>query len=266
MFDSHCHLDADRFATDRAEVLARALDAGVQRIVTIGAGRGVESAAAAIVLARDHPGFVSATVGIHPHDASSADDAALATIRKLAADPLVVAVGESGLDFHYDNSPRRLQEASFRAHVRLARDVGKPLVVHTRSAPALTLRILEEERAGDVGGIIHCFSEDAAFARSALRLGFVSSFSGLVTFPGATSVLDAAARQPIDALLVETDAPFLAPAPHRGRRNEPAFLAATIERIARAREIESEALRRATVENACRIYGLPRPCDEEPER
>ncbi|MDH3283185.1 MAG: TatD family hydrolase [Acidobacteriota bacterium] len=266
MFDSHCHLDTDRFSGDLADVLSKARAAGIQRIVTIGAGRGTESAAAALAIAGEHRGWISATAGIHPHDASVADDAALQSIERLLEDPLVVAVGETGLDFHYDNSPRSLQEASFREHVRLARSAGKPLVVHTRAAPALTLRILKEEGADRVGGIIHCFSEDAEYAQEALRLGFVSSFSGLVTFPRSIRVLEAAVRQPIDALLVETDAPFLAPVPHRGRRNEPAFLAATVEAIARARGMQTEALRRATTENACRIYGLPAPDSDETDR
>jgi TatD DNase family protein len=200
-----------------------------------------------------------ATAGVHPHDAVSLDDAVARAVEEAAADPMVVAVGETGLDHHYDHSPRPVQAEAFRRQIAIARRVKKPIVVHTRSAPEETLRILREENARDVGGIIHCFSEDAAFAAAALDLGFVSSFSGIVTFPNARGVQEAARAQPLDALLVETDAPYLAPVPERGKRNEPAFVAHTAAFVAGLRGVPDEVVRRAATENACRIFGIAAP-------
>ena len=210
----------------------------------------------AIEIARAHPDRISATVGVHPHDAKHLDDGLLDAIREAGADASVVAIGETGLDFHYDHSPHDAQEEAFRKQVAIARELRKPLVIHTRSAPKQTLQILREEQAKDVGGIIHCFSEDAPFAAAALDLGFVSSFSGIVTFKKAIAVQEAALKQPADALLIETDAPYLAPIPRRGKRNEPAYVAYTAARIAELRGVDPEALAEATYENALRIFGI----------
>ncbi len=259
LFDSHCHLDFETFGGELDALLERARAAGVARIATIGSGRDIASAEGAIRVARDHAGWIVPTVGVHPHDARVATEEVLAVIRRLAGEPEVVAVGEIGLDYHYDHSPRDVQQDAFRRFIALARDAGKPIIVHTREAAADTLAILREERASDVGGVIHCFSEDAAFARDALDLGFVSSFSGIVTFKNATAVRDAAVRQPLDALLVETDAPFLAPVPNRGKRNEPAWVAHTAAEIARLRGMPEDELRAATTRNACRLYRMPFP-------
>lgn len=256
LFDTHAHLDFPGLAEDLEGILARAREAGVCRIVSIGAGRGTDGFENALAIARRYPGFVEATVGVHPHDASILSAETLDLLRGFAADPRVVAIGETGLDFHYDRSPRDAQRAAFRAQVGLAREVGKPIVVHTRLAPEETLRILREEKAREVGGIVHCFSEDAAFARRALDLGFVASFSGLVTFPNAAAILDAAVRQPLDAILVETDAPFLAPVPLRGRRSEPAFVAHTSDAIADARGIDRDEFRGRATANGLRVYQL----------
>src|SRR5690606_1390234 len=155
---------------------------GVARMITVGTAQAVESADSALAVARAHPDILRASIGVHPHDAAAADEALLAEVERLSTDPIVVAVGEMGLDFYYDNSPRDAQREVFRKQVAIARRVKKPIVVHTRNAPDETLAILREENASDVGGVIHCFSEDAAFARAALDLGFVASFSGLVTF------------------------------------------------------------------------------------
>ena len=212
-----------------------------------------------IALAHAHPDTIVATVGLHPHDARVATDALLEALERLALDPSVVAVGEVGLDFHYDHSPRDVQREIFRRFVAVARRVKKPLTIHTREAPAETLAILREEGARDVGGIIHCFSEDADFAREALDLGFVASFSGIVTFKSAQAVREAARVQPLDALLVETDAPYLAPVPHRGKRNEPSFVVHTADAIAALRGIDADAVRAATTRNACRLFGIPTP-------
>jgi TatD DNase family protein len=261
LFDSHCHLDSQALAADRDGVLDRARSAGVVGIVTIGAGAGIGSARRAVALAGEQPGWIFATAGIHPHDARHVDDDVLEEISLMAARPEVVAIGETGLDFHYDNSPREDQVRAFREFVRLARQISKPVVVHTREAAGLTLEILREEKADEVGGIIHCFSEDASFAARAAGLGFVASFSGLVTFPRAASVLEAAVRQPLEDLLVETDAPFLAPVPHRGRVNEPAFVSHVVDSIAAARGMDPAELALVTTRNACRVYGLPEPAE-----
>lgn len=256
LFDTHCHLDDPRLLEDLDAVLERAEEAGVRRITSIGCASDVSSVTSAIELARKHPDRISATVGVHPHDAKHLDDALCDAIRDAGRDPSVVAIGETGLDFHYDHSPHPAQEDAFRRQISIAKELKKPLVIHTRSAPKDTLRILREEQARDVGGIIHCFSEDAPFAAEALDLGFVSSFSGIVTFKKAVAVQEAVVKQPADALLVETDAPYLAPVPRRGKLNEPAYVAYTAERIAELRGEDPEALARTSYENAIRIFGI----------
>jgi TatD DNase family protein len=257
LVDTHCHLDFDRYEGELDAILARAAEAGVTQMVTIGCAQTVENAGRALALAERHPSLLRATIGIHPHDADRSSDALLAEVERLAAHPRIVALGEMGLDFYYDNAPRDAQRESFRAQIAIAKRAKKPIVVHTRDAPDETLAILREEGAKDVGGIIHCFSEDAAFARAALDLGFVSSFSGLVTFPrGTEGIRDAARTQPADAILVETDAPFLAPVPHRGKRNEPAYVAHTAAFVAALRGEDEDAFRARTTENARRVLSL----------
>jgi TatD DNase family protein len=256
LFDTHCHLDDPRLIDELGEVLERAEQAGVRRITSIGCASEVETVMSAVRIAKQHPDRISATVGVHPHDAKHLDDALYDAIRDAGSDASVVAIGETGLDFHYDHSPRQAQEEAFRKQVTIARELKKPLVIHTRSAPEHTLRILKEEQAKDVGGIIHCFSEDAPFAAAALDLGFVSSFSGIVTFKKAVAVQEAALKQPSDALLIETDAPYLAPIPKRGKRNEPAYIAYTAARIAELRGEDPELLAQTTYQNALRIFGI----------
>ncbi|MFA9469071.1 MAG: TatD family hydrolase [Deltaproteobacteria bacterium] len=256
LFDTHCHLDDPRLLEDLDAVLDRANEAGVKRITTIGCANDVGSVMSAVEIARQHPDRISATVGVHPHDAKHLDDALCDAIRDAGSHPSVVAIGETGLDFHYDHSPRAAQEEAFRRQIAIAKELRKPLVIHTRSAPEDTLRILREEQARDVGGIIHCFSEDAPFASASLDLGFVSSFSGIVTFKKSVAVQEAALKQPADAILVETDAPYLAPIPRRGKRNEPAYVAYTATRIAELRGVDPEAFAQTTYENALRIFGI----------
>ncbi|MGB5696406.1 MAG: TatD family hydrolase [Polyangiales bacterium] len=256
LFDTHCHLDDPRLVGELDAVLERAKEAGVRRMTTIGCANDVESVRSAIDIARRYPGRVSATVGVHPHDAKHLDDALCDAIRDAGTDPCVVAIGETGLDFHYDHSPHPAQQEAFRRQVAIAKELRKPLVIHTRSAPRQTLQILREEGAKQVGGIIHCFSEDASFAAAALDLGFVSSFSGIVTFSKAVEVQEAALKQPPDALLIETDAPYLAPVPKRGKRNEPAYVAYTAARIAELRGDDPGALAETTYANALRIFGI----------
>ena len=256
LFDTHCHLDDPRLHQELDAVLERAKEAGVRRITTIGCAHDVASVNSAIDIAHRHSDWISATVGVHPHDAKELDDALCDAIRTAGTDSSVVAIGETGLDFHYDHSPRDAQIDAFRMQIAIAKELKKPLIIHTRSAPEETLRVLREERASDVGGIIHCFSEDAPFAAAALDLGFVSSFSGIVTFSKAIEVQEAARRQPADALLIETDAPYLAPSPKRGKRNEPAYVAHTAKRIAELRGEDPEALAEVSYDNAIRIFRI----------
>jgi len=254
LIDSHCHLDPSAFA-DADEVLARARAAGVARFVVVGVAKTLDAARFAVALAARRPD-VRAVVGVHPHDASVLSDEMLAELETLARGPQVAAVGEMGLDYHYMSSPMEAQKEAFRRQIGLARRVGKPIVVHTREAPGDTLDILAEENARDVGGVIHCFSEDRPFAQRALDLGFDLSFSGIVTFKSARSVHDVAAWAPGDRILVETDSPYLAPIPLRGKTCEPAYLVHTVKRVAALRGESVEDLARKTAENTRRRFGL----------
>jgi TatD DNase family protein len=257
LFDTHCHLDAGSFPEGADAVISRANAAGVRTFACIGVGS-LEHARAAVALAERRVDVV-ATVGIHPHDASEATETLEAELGALAENPRVVAVGEIGLDFHYDHSPRETQKAVFRRAVALARRLKKPLVIHTRSAPDETLAILRDEGARDVGGIIHCFSEDRAFAAGALELGFYLSFSGILTFKNATAVHEVAAWAPEDRVLVETDSPYLAPVPLRGKKCEPAFVKHTAARLAELRGSDLDRIAALTTANAARVFGLPAP-------
>lgn len=255
LVDSHCHLADDSFDEDRDSVWARARAVGVTGAVVIGAGGGSASNVAAIECVRTHPAEpFRAVVGIHPHDAREADAEALGEIERLASDPLVVGVGETGLDYHYDNSPREAQLESLRAHVAIAARVGKPLVIHCRDAYEDLERVLREERASAPRGIVHCFTGTADEARLMLDLGFALSFSGIVTFKSAESLREAARIVPSDRILVETDAPFLAPVPLRGRRCEPAFVVETARLLAEIRGEDLASLCAHTVENTRRSF------------
>jgi TatD DNase family protein len=234
LIDSHCHLDMEIFDGDREAVLHRAARAGVCTLVTIGAGGPMHCNRRALDIADTHTA-VFATVGIHPHQASTVNNETLDEISRLAAHPKVVAIGETGLDYYYDNSPRSAQQAAFRQFVVLARTKRLPLVVHLREADDDALGILKEERAAEVGGVIHCFSSGVAAARKFLDLGFYLSFSGIVTFKAADEIRAAARLVPADRLLVETDAPFLAPGSQRGKRNEPALVLHTAQHLAAVR-------------------------------
>ncbi len=250
-FDSHLHLTDARFDADRGEALARARAAGVTEMVTIASNP--DDARAAAELARAEPG-VWATAGLHPHEASSFSDDVIAEIAELAARPDVVAIGETGLDFHYDNAPRDLQRESFRAQLALAERLALPIVVHSREADDDT-RALVEEFGGRVTGVLHCFTAGASLLESGLAAGWYVSFSGIVTFGAG---LEAAVRMvPDERLLVETDSPYLSPVPVRGRRNEPAHLPHTCAALAVVRGDRPERIARLTTANARRFYGLP---------
>ncbi|MGH7388273.1 MAG: TatD family hydrolase [Candidatus Rokuibacteriota bacterium] len=254
LFDTHAHLHFPDFAPDLTEVLERARGAGVRRVLTIGTD--VESSRAAVALAAREPD-VWASVGIHPHDASAADDAALAEIAHLARAPRVVAVGEIGLDWFRNLAPREAQEATFRRQLALAREVGRPVLVHCREAHDDVLRVLGEERAVERGGIMHCFSGDVAIARRCLELGFLVSLAGPVTYPNARALPEVARWVPGDRLVIETDCPYLPPQAHRGRRNEPAYLALTAARVAELRGEPLPELAARLTANARALLGVP---------
>jgi TatD DNase family protein len=257
LVDSHCHLDDPRFDADREAVLERALAAGVERMLTIGTGEGPPDLECAIRLAERYD-TVLATVGVHPHDASKADAGVWREMERLLAHPRVVALGEIGLDYHYDNSPRDQQRAAFVEQMRLACEARKPIVIHTREAWEDTWRLIEEHwRPSGLGGIFHCFSGGPIEARRALDMGFSLAFGGIVTFPNAAGVREAAGMVPLDRLLVETDAPYLAPASMRGKRNEPSFVVTTAHRLAELRGEPFEAFAAATTANFERLC-LPR--------
>lgn len=235
LIDSHCHLDSEQFDADRDEVIARAFEAGVEHMVAIGTGNGPPDLEAGIRLADRYPSLY-ATVGVHPHDAAKASPETFSQFVGLLKHPKVIAIGEIGLDYHYDFSPRDVQRDVFLEQMRIARDAPKPIVIHTREAWDDTLALLREHWAPTgLGGIMHCFSGGPLEAEQALALGFHLSFGGIVTFPKAAKVQQAARITPADRILIETDAPYLAPVPRRGKRNEPAFLVETARKLAEIR-------------------------------
>jgi len=254
LVDTHAHLDPEFFGTEVPAVLARAREAGVAGIVCVGTD--LASSERALALAKAEPGVV-ATAGVHPHDVRGLlEEGAFEAFERLAADPGFVAVGEIGLDYFKNYAPHDMQRDLFSRQVALARRLGKPLVLHCREAMDDLLAILDRERAGEVGGVFHCFSYGPAEARAALDRGFFVSFSGTLTYPGSKEIREAAKAVPLDRLLVETDCPFLAPQPVRGQRNEPRFVGHTLDRLAAERGEDPESLAAAIAENAARLFGL----------
>jgi TatD DNase family protein len=253
LIDTHAHLQLEHFAADRAATLDRATAAGVDRLIEI--GYDLPSSRAAVALAAAHP-QIYAVVGIQPHYAAEADAAWLAAVEELAAHPKVVAVGEIGLDYYHDRAPHDRQADLFRQQLALARRLGKPVVIHTRDAHADTVRILQTTAVGQAG-VMHAFSGDWVFATACLEVGFYLSFSGAVTYSKATDLHDVVRRVPLDRILTETDSPYLAPNPHRGKRNEPAYVRLVVERLAALREQQSEELAAAVWHNANQVFGLP---------
>jgi|SRR5947209_3414234 len=255
LIDSHCHLDSSEFDADRDRVIERALEAGVHRMLAIGTGQGPPDLEAGIRLAEKYPCF-SATAGVHPHDASKANPETLKRLAEVLAHPSVVAVGEIGLDYHYDNSPREVQRSVFIEQMRIAAERKRPIVIHTREAWDDTFELLERHWAPHrLGGIMHCFSGGEAEAGRSLTLGFYLSFGGIVTYPKAVEVQQAARAAPLDRLLVETDAPYLAPVPKRGKRNEPALVVHSARKLADLRGVPFEEIARATTDNFERLCG-----------
>lgn len=251
--DSHVHLADPAFDADREAVIDRAREAGARALVCIGESLGAAERAAAIAL--QHPGFVFGTAGIHPHDAASFDPVADPPRLREFASGGAVAIGECGLDYHYDHSPRELQRRAFAMQLALAAELHLPVIVHTREAVDDTIAMVREAGQAGIVGILHCFSGPAALADVALEAGWYLSFSGIVTFKRFDD--DAVLRlAPDDRVLIETDAPYLAPVPHRGKRNEPAFASLTLARVAQARGVGVGALGPHVTANAARLFGL----------
>jgi TatD DNase family protein len=270
LVDTHAHLDFRHFDADRQAVLERASAAGVAKILTVGTD--VPSSRRAVGLAARHD-RVFAAVGIHPHDAKRLNGSALAELRDLAQQPRVVAVGEIGLDFYRDRSPRDVQRKAFLAQLAWSAKLSKPVIIHDRDAHSEVMGILEDWAGGLKGsalegrlGVLHTFSGDRAMAEQAVELGFCISISGPVTYKNADRLADVVRHVPLDRLLVETDCPFLTPHPYRGRRNEPAYVRLVAERIATLREMAFEGLAKATTANAERLFAFTAECPAAPTR
>jgi TatD DNase family protein len=257
LIDSHCHLNYPGMREDVPGVLARARDAGVSGFLGISTKRHEWDE---VVGLADREADIWATVGIHPHEADHHPDTDTAALVDAAGHGRVIGIGETGLDYYYDKSDRERQKQSFRAHIAAARATGLPLIVHTRDAEADTLKLLSEPGPGVLTGVIHCFTASQAFADAALAMGFYVSLSGIVTFRNARDLQATALTIPDDRLLVETDAPFLAPVPVRGRTCEPAFVAHTAAMVAGLRGVTPEALAEATTANFFQLVGKAQPC------
>ncbi|WP_427966885.1 TatD family hydrolase [Altererythrobacter sp.] len=253
LIDSHCHLEYEGLVDDRQGVLQRARDAGVGGFLNISTR---QAEWGQVVGTAERESDVWASVGIHPHEADAHEDLGAQTLLDATHNPRVIGIGETGLDYYYDNSERETQRKLFRMHIGVARDTGLPLIIHTRDAEEDTLAILEDEMGkGAFPALIHCFTASAGFGRKVLEMGLSISISGIVTFKNATELQEVAKEVPADRLLVETDSPFLAPVPHRGRKCEPAFVADTARFLAELRGEELEHLAQSTTDNFYRLFG-----------
>ncbi len=259
LIDTHAHLDGPEFQADLEATLERARAAGLSHMVTVGAD--LPSSRAALALARQHEELFCA-IGVHPHDALQVDDACIEEIRALAADPKVVAIGEIGLDFYRDRSPRDVQEEVFRRFIRLARELELPIIVHDRDAHERVMTILREEKADEVGGVLHCFSGNADMAAECIAMGFLISIPGTVTYPSNETLREVVRGVKIEHLLVETDCPYLSPVPHRGKRNEPAHVRLTAAKVAELKGLTLEDVGRITSLNARRLFGISQEAEE----
>lgn len=259
LIDTHAHLEMREFNDDRDDVIQRAAGAGVTTIITIGTT--VESSQAAVLLADRHPG-VYAAVGIHPHESKDTLHPAYEILKSLAGHPKVVACGEVGLDYFYDHSPRSVQQRVFRDMLREARKLELPVIIHDRDAHEDTLRIVSEEWDPKLGGVMHCFSGDLAFANAMMGLGFAISIAGPVTYPKAGALRDVVRQVPIERMLVETDSPYLAPQAYRGKRNEPAYVRFTAEEVARVKGLSTDDVARITSFNAMQLFGIGEPAKQ----
>jgi TatD DNase family protein len=260
--DSHAHLDGPQFEADREQVIARARDAGIQTIVAIGNGDGPEHVDCGILLAEKYD-FIYATLGIHPHEARLANEAAYQEMERLARHPKIIAWGEIGLDYHYYHSPRDVQKEVFTRQMELAAGAKLPIVIHCRPSEASDnawedcLGLMREHWAAKgLGGILHCFTGNWPQAKRALDMGFMISFAGNVTFPKAQQIRDAALEVPLERMLIETDSPYLAPVPHRGKRNEPAFVKETARKMGELRGLSAEEVGQRTSSNFYNFFKL----------
>lgn len=265
LVDSHAHLEGPRFDADRAEMLERARAAGVVNILAIGSGTGPGTLDCAIRIAEQHD-WIYASIGIHPHEAKLATETDYSELESLARHPRVIGFGEIGLDYYYDHSPRDVQEQVFLRQVEIARAVKLPIIIHCRpsdnseNAWNETLRLIREHWASTgLGGVLHCFTGEPKHAKAALEMGFVISFSGNVTFPKAENIREVARTVPEDWMFIETDSPFLAPVPYRGKRNEPAFVVKTAEKIAELRGKSTDEIGEITANNFFRLFRLRSP-------
>lgn len=258
--DSHCHITADRFDDDRRATIDRAFDAGIQVLISIGSGYGIRGNADAVELAESDR-RIFATVGVHPHEAAELDDASRKSIREWLGHERVVAMGECGLDYHYMNSPRETQRAVFAEQIALARELAMPVSIHVRgddpNAYDDLLEIWLAEGGGDLEGVLHCYTGSLEFARRAMDTGFFVSFSGIITFKKSAALREVAKGIPLDRLMVETDAPFLAPQGHRGKRNEPLWVAVVGETLAQLHGCPAKELAARTNANTRRLFRLP---------
>ena len=252
LVDSHCHLDFDVFDEDRQETIQRARNAGVATMVTICTRVTRFDEIRAIAESDEN---IWCSVGIHPHQAEEEPVISVDDLVSRATHPKVIGIGETGLDYYYDNSPRELQETSFRTHIAASRETGLPLIVHTRDADDDMADILEDEMGkGAFPGVLHCFSSGRQLAQRALDIGFYISLSGIVTFKNAQDLRDIAKDVPVDRILVETDSPFLAPIPNRGKRNEPSFVVDTAAKVAELKDVDKDALSISSTENFFRLF------------
>jgi TatD DNase family protein len=255
LIDSHAHIQGSEFSADVDQVIQRAGEAGVEKIIVVGGAGDPSSNDAALELARAYEGLY-ATIGMHPHDAKEVNEEAFQRLTELARGPKVVAVGESGLDFYYDHSPRQVQIDLFCRFIQMARQRRLPLVVHVRDAYREASEIIKREGKGDLRGVIHCFTGDYDTASEFLDLGLYLSFTGIITFRNADSLRDVARKLPLDRILIETDSPYLAPVPHRGKRNEPSFVHLVAETVAKVKGVPLEEVAQATTRNAQELFAI----------
>jgi TatD DNase family protein len=260
--DSHAHLEGEQFDSDREQVISRARDAGIEKILAIGNGETPEAVACGIHLASQYD-FIYASIGIHPHEAAFANDNFFAEMEQLARNPKVIAWGEIGLDYYYDHSPRDIQQRVFLKQMELARTAKLPIIIHCRPSEKSEnawdecLALIQQHWASSgLGGILHCFTGTPGHAKRALDMGFMISFAGNITFPKAQQIRDAAKTVPLDRMLIETDSPFLAPIPHRGKRNEPAFVKETARQIGELLGRSADEIGNQTAQNFYRFFSL----------
>jgi TatD DNase family protein len=255
LIDSHAHIQGKEYAGETAAVIQRAGEAGVEQIIVVGGAGDMSSNTAAVALAESYANLY-ATVGMHPHDAKDVGEEELQELEKLAAHPKVIAVGETGLDYYYNHSPREVQRRVFAQFIRLAGETGLPLVVHERDAASEAVELLRSEGTGKICGVIHCFTGDYDAARNYLDLGFYLSFTGIITFKNAQSLRDVVRRVPLDRMFVETDSPYLTPTPHRGKRNEPAYVRLVAGTVATVKGITLEEVANTTTGNVRQLFRL----------